>query len=79
MIEKLAKVIHVKKVLLSIDCTKITAEVLNGLAIGKGAHVSLEAVRLTKMLLINLTLTPDPNKNTLNVFLSHMTSNEAAI
>ena len=44
LINRIASSLNVKKILFAITCTKLTIDLLNNVAIGKGAHVSSEMV-----------------------------------
>ena len=43
LINRIGKELKISKVLFSMNCTKLTVELLSNVAIGKGAHISLEA------------------------------------
>lgn len=47
LINKIAKKLGIQKVVFANTCTKLTIELLSNVAIGKGAHISGESVRLT--------------------------------
>ena len=44
LINRIAKQLGIKKILFATTCTKLTIELLNNVAIGKGAHISQEMV-----------------------------------
>ena len=44
LINRIAAKLNVKKILFATTCTKLTIELLNNVAIGKGAHLSQEMV-----------------------------------
>ena len=44
LISRIAKQLNIKKILFATTCTKLTIELLNNVAIGKGAHLSQEMV-----------------------------------
>ena len=46
LINQIAKKLSIKKIIFATSCTKLTMELLNNVAIGKGAHISQEMVFL---------------------------------
>ena len=47
LISKIATEIKINKVILGLNCSKLTVDLLSNVAMGKGAHISSEMVIIT--------------------------------
>jgi len=46
LINRIATKLGTKKVILASNCTKLTIDMLSNVALGKGAHLSMEMVKV---------------------------------